>query len=872
MSTNAPPPLRLSHCWAKTDASGHPALPLRDHGIHVGAVAKAISERLPAQLKPFLPPGHLLLTAAHDIGKLSPGFLLKSAVWKTQWQTSLGLNAPKIYEGNHAKLTQHFLGMETARPSTLLLALGGHHGTYPYVQARVQEPQGAVFGHDLDWVVQLRRELLAEWSALFGPLPEALPPGKKDARLHWFTGFVIFSDWLGSNTTWFPLSTKPAGVSDAQTAAGAALNDIGWDRREVQPARSFHHLFGLDTMRPLQATLLDCADRPGLYIVEAPMGEGKTEAALAAAYRRWTEGGERGLYFALPTQLTSNRIHDRVGAFLKNCVADEAAFALIHGKAWLQDNRIAALLPSSPDDEDSRIQAGEGNRWFADNRRALLAPFGVGTIDQALMAVVAARFSALRLFGLAGKVVVIDEVHSYDAYTSALVDRLVQWLLELGGTVIILSATLTRERRGSLIRAAGVAEDTDSLAYPLVTKAIPGSARAEAIEIPAPAPKPKTVEVSVTSGVGSDWMGEVVRAVEAGACVLVVRNTVDLAQKTLEKLRPRCRQTGFVSACLHSRFTQADRLANEALWMDRLGRDGAHRPTQGALLVGTQVVEQSVDIDADFLVTDLAPTDLLLQRLGRLHRHDRARPKGHETPRCLILAPEVDWQLGKKEVLDQLKPHRFIYPAFSLYMAGQIWRQKSRILLPDEIRATLEASVLELEGLPQAVRELHEDLVKKASEMTGTTSSTDVFRAPALSDQEGVQTRWNLQPTAHVVLLTSRPLQQEGRIHLEFPDGMHRSLIEGIFDFPTARHLHLHAIRVPRYLVRDLQPSAPSWLKDYLPDGVLMVRGEDAKLIPCHGQGTPAFTFRYLPDYGLLHERQSSVPIKYNEDEDESWF
>ncbi|GAB4179525.1 MAG: CRISPR-associated helicase/endonuclease Cas3 [Terrimicrobiaceae bacterium] len=784
--------------------------------------------------------------------------------------------SPESYEGNHAKLSQHFFGLGVTQPSSALMALGGHHGSYPCIDPLVSESlgilgNGKMFGHEMDWVTRLRNELMEEWAALFGRLPQ-LPRCDKDAKLHWFTGFIIFSDWIGSNTTWFPFSSEPAQLPSAQIAAGAAMDEIGWHQREVRPALSFHDLFGLETTRPLQEKLVEIVDQPGLYIIEAPMGEGKTEAALAAAYRRWTEFGERGLYFALPTQLTSNRIHDRVYGFLKNCVADDASFALIHGNAWLQENRIRALLPAPSTDEEGRLQAGESNRWFADNRRALLAPFGVGTIDQALMAVVAARFSALRLFGLGGKVVVIDEVHSYDAYTSALVDRLVQWLLELGGTVLILSATLTRERRASLVRAAGVAEDTDYLAYPLITKAVPKSVRAEAIEIPGPATSPKTVEVSVGSDAADDWKNGVVRAAEAGACVLVVRNTVALAQQTLEDLRPRCRQTGFESACLHSRFTQADRLANETLWMNKLGRDGTHRPACGAILVGTQVVEQSVDIDADFLVTDLAPTDLLLQRLGRLHRHPRPRPAGYEIPHCLILAPEVNWQADQEEILEQLKPHRFIYPTFSLYMAERIWREKSQIILPDEIRATLEASMNVPEDLPKTVRGLHEELIKKVDQMRGATSSTDVFRAPNFSDEEGVQTRWKPQPTACLVVLARRPKPQAGSILIEFSDGETCTIREGVFDFHAARLLQHHSIRLPRYLVHDLQPSAPSWLKEYLPDGVLLAREGLAELQPCHGPDLTAFSFCYRPDFGLRHERVDGVPLKYNEENDESWF
>lgn len=203
------------------------------------------------------------------------------------------------------------------------------------------------------------------------------------------------------------------------------------------------------------------------------MGMGKTEAALAAAYRRWDEGSERGLYFALPTQLTSNRIHLRNSAFLKNIVAEVSTHILAHGNAWLHDDRARSFCPATTSPGSSSPDATEATRWFSANRKPLLAPFGTGTVDQALMAAIGTKHSALRLFALSGKVIIIDEVHSYDPYTSALVDHLILWLREVGCTVMVLSATLTAKRRGEMIRKVGATESSPPpQAYPLITKVI----------------------------------------------------------------------------------------------------------------------------------------------------------------------------------------------------------------------------------------------------------------------------------------------------------------------------------------------------------------------------------------------------------------
>ncbi len=393
-------------------------------------------------------------------------------------------------------------------------------------------------------------------------------------------------------------------------------------------------------------------DSPGLYIVEAPMGEGKTEAALAAAYQRWTTGDERGLYFALPTQLTSNRIHERLGRFLANASEAASSFVLAHGNAWLTDKRVSAILPSVAGKEEG---AAAANLWFSDSRKALLAPFGVGTIDQALLSIVPARHSALRLFGLSGKVIVLDEIHSYDPYTSALIDRLVEWLLPLGCSVLILSATLTRARRAEIVAAAGAAESASSSAYPLITKVPTGSSVAETLEIPNASPRSLSIDIEHLPAASEGWLTRAVSAAESGACVLIVRNTIALAQETYRLARSRCRDIGIRFGLLHSRFPQFQRDRNESDWMELLGPGNEGRP-KGAILVGTQVVEQSVDIDADLLISDLAPTDLLLQRMGRLHRHERLRPVGFESARCLILQPEVDWEADRKRIIESLGP------------------------------------------------------------------------------------------------------------------------------------------------------------------------------------------------------------------------
>jgi CRISPR-associated endonuclease/helicase Cas3 len=822
----------------------------------------------------LLPSGGISLVAAHDIGKITPGFLMKCPAWREQWQRSLGLDSPDIYEGNHCKTGQRFLGGLAefrGKPPNWLIAVGGHHGRYSLTSARgCKVKEGGA-----EWVKSCKEELLAEICGWFGPLPTE--PVAKSALLHWFTGFMVFCDWIGSNTGWFPADgiEQETSLEEARRRAESALADIGWQQHRVIPEATFGKMFSSPSrrpmeMRPLQAALVEAACSPGLFIVEAPMGEGKTEAALAAAYRRWDEGGERGLYFALPTQLTSNRIHERVETFLANVLAAPAVLSLAHGNAGISGRRTTPVLPAVAGEDDGAALA---NLWFSDSRKALLAPFGVGTMDQALMAVLAAKHSALRLFALGGKVIVLDEVHSFDPYTSALVDRAVGWLLQVGCTVIVLSATLTKTRRAQLVAAAGAVEKSPSNAYPLITKVSRSFSEAETIPIPETDRRGNTISIENLPQDGTEWVREVAAAAESGACVLVVRNTIAAAQESFDRLKSACRDVGITFGLLHSRFPQFRREENEGRWMRLLGRGGDERPKTGAVLVGTQIVEQSVDIDADLLVTDLAPSDLLFQRIGRLHRHARPRPQGFEHPRCLILQPSVDWDADAPPAKKALGASAYVYPPFSLFQAQRVWGALSQVTLPEAIRPILEESSRIPESLPVAAESLRLELERAVEQMRGTAWMNTVFGTGAVDDIEGMQTRWKTKPSAFVILLLSPPRISSEGISLDFLDGSSHAFAPGRFDFDLARKLHQNACRVPKYLIADslYVPTAPAWLAQHFPNSILAVCQIDStECTPCNPPECPAYRLNYCADRGLTHRRTSPTAVGF--DDDESWF
>jgi CRISPR-associated endonuclease/helicase Cas3 len=815
-------------------------------------VADAIWQRLPCAVKGCLPKGAITLAAAHDLGKISPGFLLKAPLWPHA--DSVRRSVPAELETDHAKSSyDHLCGLASYAKgdkfARWLLSTAGHHGSYPFAQPepRMQNDGG------LGWPARLRSELLGKLIEIFGPLPEE-PLGARGQdpfrdpwfRLHLLTGFTIFADWIGSNTDWFPLEPNVLRDRDRiQVRAEQALDELAFGPRAIHSGNSFTSLFAPDQKtgdyRPIQRALIDSADGPGLYILEAPMGSGKTEAALATAHRRWLEGDERGLFFALPTQLTSNKIHERVGEFVERVLPEPGIRALIHGNAWLRPDQVLEVRPTVGADPDEE-GAAAALRWFASTRKALLAPFGTGTVDQALLAVIPARFAALRYFALAGKVVVIDEVHSYDPYTSALVDRLVAWLLQAGGTVIVLSATLTAKRRASLVAAAGAVEENPSVAYPLLTKVAAGSASAVSFPILEEEPDQKTVSICRRSpGEPGIWQ-EVADLVRQGGNVVVIRNTVDVARITYCQIKEALRGPMLEEhlGLLHSRFPQWQRDEQESRWMTLLGRSGESRP-QGSLLVATQVVEQSVDIDADLLVTDLAPTDLILQRLGRLHRHRRDRPVGFDKPACWILVPNVDWGEDRKSVEARLGPSARVYPPFALWQAWGWWQRKT-ISLPGEIRDALEecaAVGARDEVLSPAVAGFRQSYDDAASCQGNTAQERDPFRACGVEDEEGHQTRWVMRPTVLLVLLAVRPAGSEVRpMH---PPGTVHEIVDGVFSFPLAVALHGNAVRIPRYWLGNVIPSQPAWVSLHVREAVwaavvpgqtLLDLGVDTELLP----------------------------------------
>ena len=795
--------------WAKTTRHAQPGISVRDHCLNVGCVAQALVASSSEIVRELFPPGTGSLAALHDIGKITCGFQVKCPAWLVQEGLAEAAlrerwAEPQQAESDHAKVSQFFLQgvLKAAGAQLWAVAAGVHHGR--------------IFGRSLntpcmipqrwEWETRARLGLFGELTEIFGPLP-AQPPGKDKAELWCVAGLITVADWIGSNEAFFPADHGLA-LDDARRAATDALRQIRWHGGKFRQS-SFGALFGLDEPKPLQQTLQENCDRPGLFIVEGPMGCGKTEAALWAAHRLILSGANDGIYFALPTQVTSNRIHRRVGQFLSRALDDPAMFRLAHGASWLEDGQTVELRPAATGDKEAQEHVREGRSWFASAKHALLARFGVGTVDQALQGVVAVKHFFVRRFGLAGKVVILDEVHSYDVYTGTLITCLVRELLALRCSVIVLSATLTRARRRELVEAAGGRSDAVcSDAYPLITVATRDES---AREIPVDPGASRLLRLRTTAFTEDEILEECIVRAEAGQHVLYLRNTVVEAQSTCRALIGCLRQGRVEAGLLHSRFPYFRRQELEGYWLDRLGEE---RPTGGggSILVATQVVEQSVDIDLDFIVTDLAPTDMLLQRMGRLWRHERPDRKAAE-PEFWINVPRLEQDIGARELAAAFGHSGKVYALYVLLRTAEVFTGRESISLPNEIRAVLEATYRERPEAeePPAWRELRAALEKeRETQAMLAQSATKVFGQQSQEDLEGKLTRLRGAPTRDVILLHGCEPISRGRWLLTPLEGQPMEVSDYEWNLEAARLLARQCVRAPLYAV-PRQPTPP-WL------------------------------------------------------------
>ncbi len=729
----------LEHLWGKAGknnlASWHPLIL---HQLDVAAAADAILAREPEKTRKKM--GEILgmtwkdarswlmlIIACHDLGKACPGFQSK---WTAQLASS-GLPLPPLPNQsiNHAIVSQIALTallQETGWPPVLAElvadAIGCHHGKRATGRAMDDAALEIYIGQG-ERLEAVRNAWIGVRHALFESLLDAFEPDRTPDKeslsgsdFMLLSGLTSFADWIGSNEDWFPYG-KPdecrdlKGWFEKRTGnAERAMNAIGWEHRMPlsEKPRSFEQVFALSP-RPLQKAVADClahVHEPSVLLVEAPMGEGKTEAAFYTYLELQRRFGHRGLYIALPTRATGSAMYRRTLGFLRSLGTNRRLdMQLVQGGA-IADETFQQLRIAGISDEASggEIRAGE---WFTHKKRALLSEYGVGTVDQAIMPILPVRHHFVRLWGLANRVVVFDEIHAYDAYTGSLLIQLLRWLLALGSSVVLLSATLPSSVRQRLAAAVNALLESDEQ-YPRLTVYCSGGNVVQKHFKADPARR-RCVRILGTAPGLADMQSAMEEHLPTGMGLALV-NTVQRAQdfyrlfpdgEPLERKGQRVGKrlpNGTEVYLFHARFSADRRQHREELVLEVFGEEGKGRSGR-KILIATQVAEQSLDLDFDLIASDLAPIDLLLQRAGRLWRHERgARPVPEPILIIAGLACEEPPQFGKPLWWGS------VYSEALLLYTWILLKNRKALILPDEIDSLVQAVYEEQVEVPEFLR------------------------------------------------------------------------------------------------------------------------------------------------------------------------
>ncbi len=747
----------------------------------------------------------LFFVALHDLGKFDLRFQLKApeavaAAWPELDAESHGVSVKEIKEFDHGwagiawanQEYRQWIGQDDANREAWdawmpwLASVTGHHGDF-HQPTEIYSPEADTTVIEHDGIA--RCAFVFELASLFliprGVGLQDSPPACSPSAQAWLAGFCAVCDWIGSNTDVFKYQKRGAAVTDyldtrmEKIQAGNVLHHFGLLATALEYKGVSALLKPEELPRGVQVLVDDLACTPGLTLIEAPTGSGKTEAALAYAWRLLADGVADAIVFALPTQATANAMLTRAEAFAEKVFGD-ANLVLAHGKSRFNDafKRLA--------DSGKRITAQGKNEagvqcatWLASSRkRVFLGQIGICTVDQVLLSVLPVRHKFVRGFGINKSVLIVDEVHAYDAYMHGLLGEVLRRQKATGGSAILLSATLPAGVRAKLL-GAWESSGIDDAPYPALWHATQGAAACTTVpDDQHPAHREVATEILKLPGAFPDDLviARIIAAAESGARVAVVVNLVDDAQRLARLLRG---QTAIDVDVFHSRYRFEDRKKKEKTTTNCYDRNALR--DKGRILVATQVVEQSLDLDFDWMLTQICPVDLLFQRLGRLHRHQREhRPDEFVLPRCTVLSVEAeDYGL-----------HKLIYGNTRvLWRTEQLLTGTDRIVFPEAYRKWIEQVYQRDDWMdePEAIA-LEYDVFSAlqnssaAKAMQLTTLTVKSFR-----DEEGTV---NALTRDGEMSLTVLPIQPDARLL----DGQ---VLSALNERDRAETLNLHAVPVP---------------------------------------------------------------------------
>lgn len=715
-----------------------------------------------------------VLVFLHDVGKANAGF--QSRRWQPPerppalWPATPFGHGPEGWEliaGRVPNAEHYAAGLPIAEMvawgdvavSELLQASISHHGRplgeCPEKQTGsiwkpVQANSGTVLYDPAATLTSMGECLKQSYPLAFRECRRPLPD--QPAFVHLFAGLVQLADWLGSDTreAFFPYTAPGEDrIQSAVTRAAYAVQSIGLDVSAWKSALNgqpptFSAAFGVPAARPMQLAVADLS-LGDIVVLEAETGSGKTEAALWRFVQLFEAGKVDSLYFALPTRVAATQLYQRVLALVTRLWPIDAPVVVraLPGYEAADDQEKISLpdfkvqWPDVPDDYKAH------QRWVAESpKRFLAATIAVGTIDQALLGALKVKHAHMRHALLARGLLVVDEVHASDAYMTVLLEKLLQAHIKAGGHAILLSATLGAVARTRYLNignkkrhAPPSLADACAAAYPALSFRDSTGIHLHPV---AGNPQHKTVYWETLDAIDDPKRISMLAAQAAaqGARVLVVRNTVPAAVATLKALEELTLAQGGdwlfkvngVSSVHHSRYSRQDRPLLDQAVEAQLGKTRQDR--KGRVIVGTQTLEQSLDIDADLLITDLCPMDVLLQRLGRLHRHNRPeaeRPEGYRQPRAWVLTPtghDLSPLLKRaRHGLGRFHDGGGVYPDLRMVEASKrlIQAQPSR-QIPADNRLLVEHAT-HIEALQGIEKELGPDWQKLGQAIEGDTSA-----------------------------------------------------------------------------------------------------------------------------------------------------
>ncbi|WP_374043515.1 CRISPR-associated helicase Cas3' [uncultured Klebsiella sp.] len=603
----------------------------------------------------------------------------------------------------------------------------GHHGRPPALVAelknfRQQDKEAA-------------RDFLASIKSLFPlfEIPEFWDDDDSIAlfkHLSWFiSATIVLADWVGSSTRYFPRIAKPMAIESywrhhALVKAKIAIS-VFPPSSEVAPFSGVNALFPfIRHPTPLQQKALELdinQQGPQLFILEDVTGAGKTEAALILANRLMAAGRAQGLYFGLPTMATANAMFERLAESWLALYQPHSrpSLVLAHSARGLMARFNQSIwsgdLSGSEEPDDLQPDSQGCAAWFTDsNKKALLAEVGVGTLDQAMMAVMPFKHNNLRMLGLNKKILVADEIHAYDAYMSRILEGLIEKQASDGNTTILLSATLSQQQRDRLVAAFAKGTKRQIEApllgysdYPWLTQVSGSQVISQYVETR------KEVQRSVkVAWIHSEQecIERIEKTVSQGKCIAWIRNSVDDAIRIYRQLLGRGGIPAENLLLFHSRFAFYDRQRIENQALAQFGKKGGTQRS-GKVLIATQVIEQSLDIDLDEMISDLAPVDLLIQRAGRLQRHIRdchgllklSGQDERDAPELLIQAPEWNDSPHEDWFSSTMRNSAYVYPDHGrLWLTQRVLREQGEIRMPQSARLLIESVYGEEVNMPES--------------------------------------------------------------------------------------------------------------------------------------------------------------------------